>query len=150
MINDYFKENWLKILKFNSNVSLVENIRELKESVRIPITPIEIDAFLLYHLFNLLYPRFVNDQQNILDIIVSDFELENVVFGLYLYETTEPGIHSAIKNLPKDSIKVKQEDLDDREKLFNKLQSFILKEHGIKISCMRLIRKRGVDLINSH
>ena len=150
MINDYFKENWLKILNFNSNVSLVENPRELKELVRIPITPIEIDAFLLYHLFSLLYPRFVNDQQNILDIIVSDFELENVVFGLYLYETTEPGIHSAIKELPKDSIKVKQEDLEDREKLFNKLQSFILKEHGIKISCMRLIRKRGVDLINSH
>ena len=150
MINDYFKENWLKILKFNSNVSLVENPRELKESVRIPITPIEIDAFLLYNIFNLLYPRFVNDQQHILDIIVSDFELDNVVFGLYLYETTEPGIHSAIKILPKDSIKVKQEDLDDREKLFNKLQSFILKEHGIKISCMRLIRKRGVDLINSH
>jgi len=150
MINDYFKENWLKILKFNSNVSLVEDPRELKESVRIPITPIEIDAFLLYYLFNLLYPRFVNDQQNILDIIVSDFELENIVFGLYLYETTKPGIHSAIKELPKDSIKVKQEELDDREKLFNKLQSFILKEHGIKISCMRLIRKRGVDLINSH
>jgi len=149
MINDYFKENWLKILKFNSNVSLVDNPRELKESVRIPITPIEIDAFLLYHLFNLLYPRFVNDQQNILDIIVSDFELENVVFGLYLYETTKPGIHSAIKKLPKDSIKVKQEDLDDREKLFNRLQSFIIKEHGIKISCMRLIRKRGIDLINS-
>ena len=149
MINDYFKENWLKILKFNSNVSLVDNPRELKESVRIPITPIEIDAFLLYHLFNLLYPRFVNDQQNILDIIVSDFELENVVFGLYLYETTKPGIHSAIKKLPKDSIKIKQEDLDDREKLFNRLQSFIIKEHGIKISCMRLIRKRGIDLINS-
>jgi len=150
MINDYFKENWSKILKFNSNVSLADNPRELKESVRIPITPIEVDAFLLYHLFNLLYPLFVNDQQNILDVIVSDFELKNVVFGLYLYETAKPGIHSAIRELPKDSIKVKQEELDDREKLFKKLQSFVLKEHGIKISCLRLIRKRGVDLINSH
>ncbi|MBY8988565.1 MAG: hypothetical protein KGD61_08925, partial [Candidatus Lokiarchaeota archaeon] len=150
MINEYFKENWLKILKFNSNVNLVENPRELKDLVRIPLTPIEIDAFLLYQLFDLLYPRFVNDQQNILDIIVSDFELDNIVFGLYLYETTKPGIHSAIKELPKDSLVVKQEDLDDREEFFNRLQGFILKEHGIKISCMRLIRKRGVDLINSH
>ncbi len=150
MINKYFKENWLKIVKFNSKVNLVENPKELKESVRIPVTPFEIDAFLLYHLFDLLYPRFVNDQQNILDIIVSDFELDNIVFGLYLYETTKPGIHSAIKELPKDSIVVKQEDLDDKDEIFNRLQAFILKEIGIKISCMRLIRKRGVDLLNSH
>lgn len=122
----------------------------MKKSVRIPLTPFETDAFLLYHLFELLYPRFVNDQQNILDIIVSDFELENIVFGIYLYETTKPGIHSAIKKLPKDSIEVKQEELNDKANLFNKLQSFFLKEHGIKISCMRIIRKRGVDLINSH
>ncbi|NVM16071.1 MAG: hypothetical protein HWN80_00040 [Candidatus Lokiarchaeota archaeon] len=150
MINNYFKDNWLKIVKFNSNVNLVENPRELKESVRIPITPFEIDAFLLYHLFDLLYPRFVNDQQNILDIVVSDFELDNIVFGLYLYETAKPGIHSVIKGLPKDSIVVKQEDLDDKDALFNRIQTFILKEHAIKISCMRIIRKRGVDLINSH
>ncbi|NVM44736.1 MAG: hypothetical protein HWN79_07450 [Candidatus Lokiarchaeota archaeon] len=150
IINDYFKENWLKILKINSKINLVEEPKQLKESVRIPLTPIEIDAFLLYHIFELLYPRFVNDQQNILDIIVSDFELENIVFGIYLYETTKPGIHSAIKKLPKDSIEVKQEELGDKVKLFNRLQAFFLKEHGIKISCMRIIRKRGVDLINSH
>jgi len=150
MINDSFKENWLKILRFNSNVPLVENPKELKELVRIPFTPIEIEAFLLYHLFDLLYPRFVNDQQNILDMIVSDFDLDNIVFGLYLYETTKPGIHSAVKKLPKDTIVVKKEDLDNREELFNTLQAIILKEQGIKISCMKIIRKRGIDLINSH
>lgn len=129
---------------------MVENPRELKESVRIPLTPIQVDAFLLYHLFDLLYPQFVNDQQNILDLIVSDFELDNITFGLYLYETSKPGIHSAIKELPKESIVIKQEDLDEIELLFQKLQTFILKEHGVKISCIRVLRKRGIDLINSH
>jgi hypothetical protein len=98
----------------------------------------------------MLYPKFVNDQQHILDIIVSDFELDNIVFGLYLYETTKPGIHRAIKVLPPDSIVIKQTDTSDLKALFNKLQAFILKEHGIKISCTRLIRKRGIDLINSY
>ena len=149
-INNNFKENWLKIIKFNSNIDSIENPREFKESVRIPLTSIEIDAFLLYHLFDLLYPRFINDQQNILDLVVSDFELDNIVFGLYLYETTKPGIHSAIKELPKESVVIKQEDLDDIQELFKRLQAFILKEHDVKISSIRVIRKRGIDLINSH
>ncbi|MHA2287614.1 MAG: hypothetical protein ACXABG_02385 [Promethearchaeota archaeon] len=150
MINDNFKENWLKIVKFNSKLNLIEDPRQLKEFIRIPLTSIKIDAFLLYHLFELLYPRFVNDQQNILDIIVSDFEIENIVFGIYLYDTPKLGIHSSIKALPKDSIKITQEELSDNAKLFDRLQAFFLKEHGIKVSCMRIIRKRGIDLINSH
>jgi hypothetical protein len=118
--------------------------------VRVPLTPIEIDAFLLYHLFDLLYPQFINDQQNVLDLFVSDFEIDNIVFGIYLYETSKPGIHSAIKEIPKDSIKVKQDDLNDISVLFKKLQDLIVKEHGVKISCIRVIKKRGIDLINSH
>lgn len=150
MINQIFKENWLKILKFNTKVNIVEDPRELKETVRIPLTPNEINPFLLYHLFELLYPKFINDQQNILDIVISDFELDNIVFGLYLYETTKPGIHARIKGLPKDSIEIKQDDLRSLDALFNSIQSVIQKDHGIKISCIRLIKKRAIDLMNSH
>ncbi len=150
MINQNFKENWLKILKFNSKVNIIEDPRELKETVRIPLTPNEINPFLLYGLFELLYPKFINDQQNILDIVISDFELDNIVFGVYLYETTKPGIHAKIKGLPKDSIEIKQEDLRNLDALFNRIQSVILKDHGIKISCIRLIKKRAIDLMNSH
>ncbi|MFX0074366.1 MAG: hypothetical protein ACFE96_02915 [Candidatus Hermodarchaeota archaeon] len=150
MISENFKKNWLKILNYNSNVDLIKDARELKESVRIPLTPIEVDAFLLYHLFEILYPRFVSGQQNILDVIVSNFELDNIIFGLYLYETNKPGIHSKVKVVPKDSIAIKQKDLENIETVFKRFQDFILKEHGVKISCIRLIRKRGIDLINSH
>ena len=150
MINQFFKENWLKILKFNSKVNIIEDPKELKETVRIPLTPNEINPFLLYRLFELLYPKFINDQQNILDIVISDFELDNIVFGLYLYETTKPGIHARIKGLPKDSIEIKQDDLHNLDTLFNRIQLIIQKDHGIKISCIRLIRKRTIDLMNSH
>lgn len=150
MINHFFKENWLKILKFNSKVNVIEDPEELKETVRIPLTPNEINPFLLYHLFELLYPKFINDQQNILDIVISDFELDNIVFGVYLYETTKPGIHARIKGLPKDSIEIKQGDLRNLDALFNRIQLDIQKDHGIKISCIRLIRRRTIDLMNSH
>ena len=150
MINQIFKENWLKILKFNSKVNIIEDPRELKETVRIPLTPNEVNPFLLYRLFELLYPKFINDQQNILDIVISDFELDNIVFGLYLYETTKPGIHARIKGLPKDSIEIKQDDLRNLDALFNRIQLVIQKDHGIKISCIRLIKKRTIDLMNSH
>jgi hypothetical protein len=122
----------------------------LQEILRVPLTPVKIDAFLLYHLFELLYPRFINDQQNILDLFISDYEIDNIVFGLYLYKTSKPGIHSAIKELPKDSIVIEQDDLTNIPVLFKKLQDLILKEHGVKISCIRVIKKRGIDLINSH
>ncbi len=150
MINQYFKENWLKILKFNSKVNIIEAPKELKETVRIPLTPNEVNPFLLYRLFELLYPKFVNDQQNILDIVISDFELDNIVFGLYLYETTKSGIHARIKGLPKDSIEIKQDDLRNLDALFNRIQSIIQKDHGIKISSIRLLKKRTIDLMNSH
>jgi hypothetical protein len=150
MINQIFKENWLKILKFNSKVNIIEDPKELKETVRIPLTPNEVNPFLLYRLFELLYPKFINDQQNILDIVISDFELDNIVFGLYLYETTKPGIHAGIKGLPKESIEIKQDDLRNLDVLFNRIQSIIQKDHGIKISCVRLLKKRTIDLMNSH
>ena len=101
-------------------------------------------------MFELLYPKFINDQQNILDIVISDFELDNIVFGLYLYETTKSGIHARIKGLPKDSIEIKQDDLRNLDALFNRIQSIIQKDHGIKISSIRLIKKRAIDLMNSH
>ena len=49
---------------------MAEEPAHLKELVRIPLTPMEIDAYLLYYLFELLYLRYVNVQQNILDIMV--------------------------------------------------------------------------------
>ncbi len=150
MFNEDLRKNWLDILKFNSKVSIIENPRKLDEKVRIPLTPIQIDAFLLYNLFAVLYPRFINQQQNILDIIVSDFDIDNIVFGVYLYKTNKPGVHETVEILPNDLVGIKQENLSDIKEIFNKFQSMILKDHGVKINSIRLIKKRGLDLINSH
>jgi len=45
MFNEDLRENWLNILNFNSKVSIVENPGSLDEKVKIPLTPIEINAF---------------------------------------------------------------------------------------------------------
>ena len=150
MFNEDLRENWLNILNFNSKVSIVENPGKLDEKVKIPLTPIEIDAFLLYNLYAVLYPRFISEQQNNLDIIVSDFDIDNIVFGVYLYKTNKPGVHETVEILSNDLVVVKQENLDDINKIFNKFQSSILKNHGVKVNSIRIIKKRGLDLINSH
>ncbi len=150
MINEDLRKNWLNILKFNSKVNIVENPEKLDEKVRIPLTPIQIDAFLLYNLFAVLYPRYVNEQQNILDIIVLDSDIKNIVSSVYLYKTNKPGIHETIEKLPNDLVRLKQENLGDMNKIFNKFQSSILKNHGVKVNSIRIIKKRGLDLINSH
>lgn len=148
MINQKFKDNWLKIINFNSKVNIVEDPGSLKEIVRIPLTPVKINAYLLYHLFELLYPRYINDQHNILDIIISDFDIENKVLAMYLYKTKKAGIHESIENLPKDLIRIKEEELLDIAEVFNKIQSTLLEKKGIKISSIRIFKRRGIDLIN--
>ncbi|MHA1458429.1 MAG: hypothetical protein ACTSQR_02065 [Promethearchaeota archaeon] len=150
MFNEDFRKNWLKILNFNSKVSIVENPRALDEEVNIPLTPIQIDAFLFYNLLAVLYPRFINGQQNVLDIIVSDAYIKNNVFGVYLYKTSKPGVHETVEILPNDLIKIKEKNFGEINKIFNQFQSVILKKHGVKVNSIRIIKKRGLDLINSH
>ena len=150
MFNEDLEKNRLNILNFNSKVSIVENPGKLDEKVRIPLTPIQIDAFLLYNLYAVLYPRFISEQQNNLDIIVSDFDIDNIVFGVYLYKTNKPGVHETVEILPNDLVRIKQKNLGDINKIFNKFQSSILKNHGVKVNNIRIIKKRGLDLINSH
>lgn len=150
MFNEDLRKNWLNILKFNSKVNIVENPRELDEKVRIPLTSVHIDAFLFYKLFADLYPRFINEQQNVLDIIVSDTYIKDNVLGVYLYKTSKPGVHETVEILPNDIIKIKEKNFSETNKIFNKFQSAILKKHGVKINSIRIIKKRGLDLINSH
>jgi hypothetical protein len=150
MINPYFKDNWNKILKFNSKVEINENPEILEEFVRIPLTPIQIDAFLLYSLTELLYPKFIHDQQNIADIILSDYSIDNLVLESYVYETQKAGIHKKAIHLPKNAISITKNDLENIEGLFTSIQDAIIKENGIKIMSIRIFKKRAIDLINTH
>ncbi|MFX1259706.1 MAG: hypothetical protein ACFFAN_17775 [Promethearchaeota archaeon] len=148
MINDNFKANWLKILKYNANVEILGESEMLKEEIRIPLTPIKINANLLYYFFELLYPKFINDQQNILDIIVSDNGKE--ILSLYLYETKKAGIHKSIQRVPKNLFNLQETDLDDLDKFFKKLQLILLEKGELKISSLRIFKKKAVDLINEY
>jgi hypothetical protein len=148
MINNKLKTNWLEIINFNSRLNIIEDPKTTEKLVTIPLTPIKIDAYLLNYLLGYLYSELINDQQNILDIILSDFDLPNKIQGLYLYKTQKPGIVESMKSLPKDFLKIKENDLTDIDSLFNKIQSKILEDFKLKISSFRIFMRRGIDLIN--
>ena len=116
MINKEFKNNWLKILKFNATRDVIKGPELEKEDVRIPLSPITINANLLYHFFELLYPKFINDQQNILDIVISEAEKKNKVLGLYIYKTEKAGVHQTIEPLPDGLIRIKSFEIETLNK----------------------------------
>ncbi len=151
MINEEFKRNWITILNYNQKSLCSKNDDELNVMVRIPFTPIEIDAKILKELFEVLYPQFINDQQNILDIIISDDE--NTILNAYLYQTKKAGIHESIEHLPLEVIRdkifpYKKKDLEDIELFFNKLQLRLIENKKVRISSIRIFKKKFIDLVN--
>ena len=148
-INNDFRENWLKILNYNDNIEIWQKTsKEYKQKIRVPLTPFEINGSIIYYLFENLYPKFVNDQQNILDILISDDGKR--LLGIYLYETKKAGIHGQYRKLPTDIIIFQEKDLEDIEVLYSKLQMILLEKLDIRISTLRIFRKKVIDLINKH
>ena len=124
MFNSNLKDNWLKILNYNSNVEILDDAKILKEKaqkIRIPLTPIQADANILFSLFEVLYPKFITDQQNILDIVISEKETD--VLKVILYQTRKPGIHESYQILPNEMIKYQSGDLKNIENLYDNVQS---------------------------
>ncbi|MFX0039287.1 MAG: hypothetical protein ACFFCY_08250 [Promethearchaeota archaeon] len=150
MINKKFKENWSKILNFNRNRDILQYPENVKEYFRIPLSPISINANLLYKFFELLYPRFINDQNNILDIIISDEDKKNKVHSLYLYKTKKAGIHETVESLPNDTIRIKSLENLNLDELFDKVQKSLMKEYNVRVSSIRLFKNEGIDLINKN
>ena len=151
MISPIFIDNWLKILKFNARMDILEKSELKKEIVRIPLTPLKIKASILYYLFELLYPNFINDQQNILDIILSDDG--NEIIKLILYNTKNVGIHESFQVLSNDIIDFQlkfSRDLDDFDEQFSKIQVSLIKKTGIRISSIRLFKNTAIDTINQY
>ncbi|MFW9952199.1 MAG: hypothetical protein ACFFKA_18925 [Candidatus Thorarchaeota archaeon] len=150
MINNNLAKNWEKIIKFNSKIEMVDNPMSFTDKVQIPLTSIEISAYLLYYIFQEFYPKLLNDQLNVIDVIISDYEIDNIVLKAFVYQMNKPGIHQNVKEIDKNDITLKFKDLNDCELIFSQLQSSLKKKLGLKISNFRMIKKRGLDLINRH
>jgi hypothetical protein len=148
LINKKFKENWLKILQYNSNVELGDKFKLVDEKVRIPLTPIEINPYLLYYLYEILYPKFINSQQNILDIIISDDGKR--VIKSYLYKTKKAGIHESIEIFPHDILKVHKKDYEEIEKFYNRILQGLIKKKGERVSSIRVFKEKAINYINQH
>ncbi len=146
LINDNFKSNWLKILNYNSNIEIFDDAKKFKERVRIPLTPIKTEGNVIYYLFKLLYPIFINDQQNILDAVISDNGKE--ILKLFLYETKIAGIHESFQILPKEMINFQWDDLHEINKIFSATQSVLIEKKNVRISSLRIFKKKAIDYIN--
>ena len=150
-MNKKFTANWLKILEFNSNVEILEDSDLKAENVRIPLTPIESKSNIVYYLFELLYPKFINDQQNILDIIISNEG--NEVLKLILYKTKVVGIHETPQTLPNNIIDFQLkyvETLDDFDEQFSRIQTDLISKTGIRFSSVRIFKEGAIDKINKY
>lgn len=148
MINKQLKEDWSRLLNLNKKINTSEIPEEIKEIIRIPFTPIEVDIHLLYYLSQFLYPKFINDQKNVVDVIISDYDIDNIAFETFIYNTSRLGIYDSIKNVPKDTISFKQKDLTNLESLFIKIQSSLLETNNCRIGSVRFFRRKSIDLIN--
>ncbi|MFX1377251.1 MAG: hypothetical protein ACFFA0_15720 [Promethearchaeota archaeon] len=148
MFNKKFQENWLKIINYNSKVDLGDKFKLVDDKVRIPLTPIELNPYLLYYLFEILYPKFINSQQNVLDVIISD-DGKNVIKS-YLYETKKAGIHESIEIIPHNIIKVHKKDFDDIERFYNRVLGDLIKKKGVKVSSIRIFKEKAIKYLNQH
>ncbi len=150
-MNKKFTENWLKILEFNSNVEILEDSKLKVEKARIPLTPIEIKTNLLYYLFKLLYPKFINDQQNILDIIISNDG--NEVLKVIIYKTKIVGIHETLQTLPNNIIDFQlkyMKNLDEFDEQFSRIQTDLISKTGIRFSSVRIFKEGAIDTLNKY
>ncbi|MBD3340537.1 MAG: hypothetical protein GF353_15625, partial [Candidatus Lokiarchaeota archaeon] len=152
MINKELRNNWEQILKFNSTLNMTDKRKSPEKKVRIPLTPIQIDAELLYDLFESLYPVFINDQPNILDIIISDDG--KIVKKIYLYETKQAGIHEEYEEIPIDTINnlnlTSLDSFENYDSIFNTIRSEVINLNNLRISSIRVFKLKAIDLINQY
>jgi hypothetical protein len=150
MINRKLKEDWLRLLEVNKSINKSETPEAIQEIIAIPFTPLKVDAQLLYFLSEYFYPKFINDQKNVVDIIISDYDIDDIAFNAFLYKTSRLGIYDSVESIPKDDIAFKQRDMSNLEQLFINIQSTIIKKKNIRIASVRFFRKRSIDLINRY
>jgi hypothetical protein len=146
MINQKFLSNWKKILVYNKKVQFLSDSLSIEEKVRIPFTPIKVDPKILYSFFEIYYPKFINDQQNILDLIISDDQ--NRILAAYLYETNKAGIHEEFQVIPNDFVLLNEDELNNIENFYNKIQTALVKSTGVRFSTLRILKKTGIDFLN--
>ena len=135
MFDTNFKENWNNILKFNSKVNIIEHPESITEKVNVPFTPILTDSFLLFKLASYFYPLFINTQKNEVDIIVSDYDIEDIVLDIYLHESKSAGVFVHSQRLSKEVLKFKQADLNDISSLYHKIERTIFEKTVLESNC---------------
>jgi hypothetical protein len=147
-LNKDLTKIWNNIVNSNAKIGRMDDPTSLEEKVNVPLTPFQINVYLFYRLYELLYSKFINDQLNLIDIIVSDYDIDNIVLAIYIYDMKKVGIHDNIKKITLEKLKVKQSELKDLPTLFEKIRAIVMEESSLSISSMRIFKKLSIDLMN--
>ncbi|TXT57195.1 MAG: hypothetical protein BAJALOKI2v1_520022 [Promethearchaeota archaeon] len=148
MAENNVKKTWFEILKINEKLAQKEDSWSLEKKIKIPLTPISVNAEVLHYLFEFLYPEFINDQQNLLDLIISNEDSQ--ILKVYLYPTDKPGIFKEVKKINPKDLKLKDIDLDDLEPVYDKIQDYLMKKYDLRVGNVRIFKEEALDLLNQY
>ncbi len=148
MINEKFLNNWLKILNYNNKINESSEIDEITEKITIPFTPIDVNALLIYNFLKYLYPEIINDQQNVLDIIITNDKEK--ILDTILYETKEPGVPISYEKLNTNIIKSRKFSTENLEESFFNIQKRVLKKKELRISHIRIFKEEFIEILNKY
>jgi hypothetical protein len=142
------KQSWSHLLNTLNKVDKKEESWTLGEKTKVPLTPIDIDADVLYYLLEFLYPKFINDQQNLLDIIISNDASD--IKEIYLYRTEKAGIFTKFEKIDPDEFKIKGLDLKEIKSSFDKIQAFLMEKYDLRIANLRLFKEETFSILNDY
>ncbi len=139
---------WKKILDFNNQLQLLKEPEVSEEILKIPLTPFRINGFLFHSLVKSLYPRFITDKKDILDVIISKEPSE--IKNLYFYRTSEPGIQTSFEKIDVSLTDLSLEKIESPATLARKLHEFLLNEKGINVGSIKIIQEEIMFEINKY
>ncbi|MHA1687856.1 MAG: hypothetical protein ACTSUN_00715 [Promethearchaeota archaeon] len=139
---------WKKILEFNNQLQFLKKPETSEEILKIPLTPFKMNGFLFHSLVKSLYPRFITDKKDILDVIISKEPSE--ISALYFYRTSEPGIQTSLEKIDVSLKNLSLEKIESLKTLARRLHEFLLNEKGINVGSIKIIREEIIHEINEY
>ncbi|MBD3193446.1 MAG: hypothetical protein GF317_00210 [Candidatus Lokiarchaeota archaeon] len=149
MIYKEFIENWNKIIAYNQRLdSKGQTINSKSKEYRFPLTSLKLKAQVVHYLMKTLYPLFINDQENVLDLIISENgeKIEEIIF----HRTKQSGIYHSSEKLSNDFFKLKYNLFKNLDSFFNDIQEKLLKKKKLNISHLRIVNSSAVPIINEY
>jgi len=148
VINEKFFKDWEDFIKFNSKIEIIIEPKQLTDKIYIPLTNIEINAYVFHKIVEFFYPKLMDEHLNWVDIVISSDDKGKKVLMAFTQISTKPGIVNRIIPMNTDDLKHFLKKSKNIEDIFDNIQKFVFKKTGVKISAIHLYDEKILDLIN--